>query len=317
VATREELELKVKLLEELAAKDSSQEISGAATRAETLLKAFHQAIAASQTTDADRIGKDIADLAQSASQLTSQRVLAKSDTWWPYVGMAVLGIVFIGLAWFFYRYMAEAGLGKLSTYEGTRPLLVIAAIISTIAFGGALLIGSLFSSEGSFEERFRHSREIFLVFSGIFGTVIGFYFGAGDSKTSQIGIDAILEDATVVAYANGGTPPYKISIAYSKDRTKTEETKTGWARFSFDKKTDNIFPLKISATDNKNLQGNFVLALSPDDLKKAGWSLPEETAVTQPLKSEATNKPPPPAPSDRQAKPAKPADQKSVPDAKK
>lgn len=186
MATPEELELKVKLLQELAAKDSSQEIRNAATRAETSMQSFRQAIAANQTAEADRIGKEIVDLAHSASQLTSQRVLAKSDKWWPYVGMAVLAIVFLGLAWFFYRYMAEAGLGKLSTFEGTRPLLVIAAIISTIAFGGALLIGSLFSSEGSFEDRFRHSREIFLVFSGIFGTVIGFYFGAGDSKAPQI-----------------------------------------------------------------------------------------------------------------------------------
>lgn len=318
VATPEELELKVKLLEELAAKDSSQEIRSAATRAQTLLKLFHQAMAASQTAEGDQVGKEIANLADSASQLISQRMPAKSDKWWPYVGMAVLAIVFIGLAWFFYRYIAEAGLGKLSTFEGTRPLLVIAAIISTIAFGGALLIGSLFSSEGTFEERFRHSREIFLVFAGIFGTVIGFYFGAGDSKTSQIGIDAILEDATVVAYANGGTPPYKISIAYgSKDRTKTEETKTGWARFSFDKKTDNILPLKISAIDNKNLQGDFVLRLSQDDLKKAGWSLPEEKSVTQPSKPEVANKPPLPAPIDRQGKPARAADQKSVPDANK
>jgi hypothetical protein len=318
VATPEELELKVKLLQELAAKDSSQEIRNAATRAETSMQSFRQALAANQTAEADRIGKEIADLAHSASQLTSQRVLAKSDKWWPYVGMAVLAIVFLGLAWFFYRYMAEAGLGKLSTFEGTRPLLVIAAIISTIAFGGALLIGSLFSSEGSFEDRFRHSREIFLVFSGIFGTVIGFYFGAGDSKAPQIGIDAILENATVVAYATGGTPPYKISIAYgSKNRTKTEETKTGWARFSFDKNTDNIVPLKVSAIDNKNLQGSFILQLSQDDLKKAGWSLTEETSTTQSSKAEAVNKPPPPQPSDRQVKPAKPADKKSVPDANK
>ena len=52
-------------------------------------------------------------------------------------------------------------------------------------FGGALLFGALFSSEGGQEltDRFRHAREIFLVFSGIFGTVVGFYFGAGDTHT--------------------------------------------------------------------------------------------------------------------------------------
>ena len=311
MATREELALRVKLLEQLAEKDPSPEIRNAATRAATLLQSFQQAVDAKQTAEAERIAKEIIDLVDSASQLASKRAPAKSDRWWPYVGMTVLAVVFGGLAWFFYRYMAVAGLGKIATIEGTRPLLVIAAIISTIAFGGALLIGSLFSSEGSFEDRFRHSREIFLVFSGIFGTVIGFYFGAGDSKIPQLGIDAILQDTTVVAYATGGTPPYRITVAYgSKSRTKTEETKTGWARFPFDKKTDNIVPLKVSVADSKNLQGSVVPELNKDDLKKDGWTLRDDMASAEPPKPD-TGKPP--APSDRQAKPAKAGDQKIVP----
>jgi len=314
MATREELALRVKLLEELAGKDPSPEIRNAATRGGALLQSFQQAVAANQSAEADRIAREIVDLVESASHLAAARSPVNADNkWWPYVGMVVLAIVFLGLAWFFYRYLAEAGLGKIATIEGTRPLLVIAAIISTIAFGGALLIGSLFSSEGTFEDRFRHSREIFLVFSGIFGTVIGFYFGAGDSRAPQLGIDAILQDTTVVAYATGGTPPYKITVAYgSKGRTKTEETKTGWARFAFDKKTDNIIHLKVSAIDNKNLQGIFALELSKDELKKAGWTLSDEMSTAGPPKPDA-NAPPQPTVSGAQAKPSKAGDSKTAP----
>lgn len=216
MASKEELELKVKLVEEIAKRDSSPEISNALARAE--LQNFNVAVAANQTADADRSGREIIDLARSAEDLAAARARpstpTKADKVWPYVGMAVLALVFLGLAWFLTSYAGSVGFSKIATIEGTRPLLVIAAIISTIAFGGALLIGSLFSSEGLFEDRYRHAREIFLVFSGIFGTVIGFYFGAGETKGPQLGIDAMLEDATVVAYATGGTPPYKITVTY-------------------------------------------------------------------------------------------------------
>lgn len=282
MASREALDLKVKLLEQLAKQHPDDELRNAAARVKTALQDFDTAVTANKSDEAEKIAKQIDEIAEPASQVAAQISETRMQTTWSFVGMGVLGLVFVGLAWFLVHYVSEVGFVKLSTIEGTRPLLVIAAIVSTIAFGGALLVGSLFSSEGSFEDRFRHSREIFLVFSGIFGTVIGFYFGAGDSKGPQLGVDATLEEATVVAYATGGTPPYKVTISYgSKGRTKTEETKTGWARFPFDKKTDYIVPLKVSATDNKNLQGSSTVDINKDNLKKAGWVLPEETPAGQ------------------------------------
>jgi len=280
MATRDELDLSVKLIEELIKVDSSSEIQGAATRARDLLQRFDAAVAAQRTADAETLARELNGLAQSARQLVDQRgqpQSAKSSGWWPYVGMVVLGAVFVGLALFIARYVDVLGFSALATIEGTRPLLVIAAIVSTIAFGGALVIGSLFASEGSFEERFRRSREIFLVFSGIFGTVIGFYFGAGETKTPQLGLDATLEDATVVAHATNGTPPYTITVTYGPaGKTRKEETKTGWAKFVFDKKTDNVVPTKLSAVDSKNVRGTGELQATKDELKKAGWVLPEE-----------------------------------------
>ena len=213
----------------------------------------------------------------SSKTLSLSPTLTSATGWqkaWPYVGMAMLGIVFAGLAWFLYSYAAGVGFAKLGTIEGTRPLLVIAAIMSTIAFGGALLFGSLFSSDGTFEERFRHAREIFLVFSGIFGTVIGFYFGAGEGKGPILSVSATLQETTLVAYAAGGTPPYKITVTYGpKNATKSEETKDGWARFVFDKEKDNITPLQLGATDSKNVQGSSSVALDQEVLKAAKWKL--------------------------------------------
>lgn len=283
MATIEELNLKVALLTELARKDESAELKAASTRVADLLTAYQQAVAAGQTAAADQAAADITAISNGASQLATQRestnTPAKSEKWWSYVGMAVLAIVFIALGWFIYLYGTSVGLSRLATIEGTRPLLVIAAITSTIAFGGALLLGSLFSSEGKFEDRFRHAREIFLVFSGIFGTVIGFYFGASDSIGPQLSVSATLEGATLVAYVAGGTPPYKVTATYGpKECSKTEESKQGWVRFTFSDKTKvNLVGAKVSAIDSKALQGEFSLAKTKDDLSKEGWNVADDT----------------------------------------
>ncbi len=67
-----------------------------------------------------------------------------------------------------------------------------------------------------------------------------------------------------------------MTITYGpKDTTKTEETRTGWARFTLDKAKDNIFPLKLTASDSKNKQGASSVGLVKDELKAQGWQLPE------------------------------------------
>jgi len=197
----------------------------------------------------------------------------RAQKFWTYVGIATLFLVFGGLAIFLFMYVNSVGFTRLTTIDGTRPLLVVAAIISTIVFGGALLLGSLFSSEGSFEDRFRHAREIFLVFSGIFGTVLGFYFGAGDTKASQLKVDATLQDTTIVAHATGGTPPYRVTFEYGRSASvKTADSDTGWAKLTLDRTKDSVVPLKVRATDSNNIYGSKDVDLNENDLKAAGWS---------------------------------------------
>lgn len=109
----------------------------------------------------------------------------------------------------------------LTTVNGTRPLLTIAAVISTLAFGGALVFGALFSSEGTFAERFRMAREIFLVFSGMFGTVVGFHFGAGQAAPPQAEAAAgpvlagvAARDGRLVLRIDGGSAPYTARVEH-------------------------------------------------------------------------------------------------------
>jgi hypothetical protein len=141
---------------------------------------------------------------------------------------------------------------------------------------------------------------------------MGFYFGAGESRATSLSVNAALEDANVIAYVTAGTPPYKITVTYGPtSQTKSAETKNGFATFLFDKKKDNIVPLKVVATDARNLQGHFDLNLDKEELKKAGWSLPVG-GPEQPVQSEIKPAPKPGA-NPAEVKSPKPAEQKSVP----
>ncbi len=280
MATIEELKIQVALLEEFAKDDVTGDIKSAFDRASELLKEYQRAIESNplDITGAEQAAANITGIKNSVAQLVSQREAKKSsektEKWWSYVGMAVLAIVFLGLAAFIYSYGSSVGLDRLVTIEGTRPLLVIAAISSTIAFGGALLLGSLFSSEGKFEDRFRHAREIFLVFSGIFGTVIGFYFGADDEKQQRLSVSGTLKGTTIAGFVTGGSPPYKLTVTYGPNRcTKTEESQQGLVQFSFADKTKvNLVGMKISAIDSRGIQGDFSFSKNQDELVREGWS---------------------------------------------
>lgn len=277
---RKDLGARAKLIEELAKQDGSEEMQGAAEAAREYLKEFDNAQAQNNTQNAERAAQDIVRLSGIISELAKIRKpsqpQSKLQKFWPVIGMVLLGLVFFGLAVFVGVYIWRSGIGVLSTIDGTRPLLVIAAILSTITFGGALIVAPLFSSEGTFDERFRRAREIFLVFSGVFGTVIGFYFGANDSQEARLHVSAMLEDDTVVTYASGGVPPYSINLTYGPGKkTKAAKTGNGWSSFQLDKETDNILPLTISATDSSGLHGEQALILDGNELKDLGWKLPK------------------------------------------
>lgn len=121
-------------------------------------------------------------LATRIMQLKRDAEIAASVNLWSRWSIAlvmiVVGFYFAGI----FFYMKGLGSERYASIEATRPILVFTLIVAMLSFGGLLIIRALFSSEGdeAFQNRFRHAREIFLVFAGIFGTIIGFYFGAAD-----------------------------------------------------------------------------------------------------------------------------------------
>ena len=123
----------------------------------------------------------------------------------------VLMITILIFAFVFF-YFWQLGGDNFTSSESIRPLLVLTLIAAMLGFGGLLIIRALFAPypDDVLQERFRLGREIFLVFSGIFGTIIGFYFGAEDDDR-QGGAPTVtiaFADGRVNAAVADGSEPF-------------------------------------------------------------------------------------------------------------
>jgi hypothetical protein len=129
--------------------------------------------------------------------------------------LLIIGTVLIAaLVWGVFK--AKPGSPLIDVAAG-RPILMLIVITATVAFGGMLVFMSLFGNERSdFEMRFQKGREVFLVFSGICATVVGFYFGSGTvSQEAQpkVSVSASLDaDGGITASVAGGSPPYAMIL---------------------------------------------------------------------------------------------------------
>ena len=129
--------------------------------------------------------------------------------------LLVVVVFLAGIAWFATQFEAR----QLGGVEFGRPVIMFGMILATLGLGGFLAANAMLGKrEGDdLAERFQMSREIFLVFSGIFATVVGFYFGSSDSKSAVVASavtvsTSIGSDGTITALIAGGAAPYGASI---------------------------------------------------------------------------------------------------------
>jgi hypothetical protein len=100
-----------------------------------------------------------------------------------------------------------------------------------------LVVSALTSDETpANERRFERGKEILSLLLGVFGTIVGFYFGsevAAKGQTEETivrvaplklsaGSVASGADFTLTTYISGGKSPYKYGIGFDKDEIKAE-----------------------------------------------------------------------------------------------
>src|SRR5688572_30581475 len=132
-----------------------------------------------------------------------------------WVPVVVGGALVALLIWTLSRATGPSPLTDVAT---GRPILMLIVIATTVVFGGMMLNAALYGKTSvDSAQRFQRAREVFLVFSGICATVVGFYFGSGTATApapSAVSLNASLgQDGTITVMVAGGAPPYGVVLA--------------------------------------------------------------------------------------------------------
>jgi len=128
-------------------------------------------------------------------------------------------------------------LAHMGQVEFARGVITYLFAVVTIGTAVVLVVSALTSDETpANERRFERGKEILSLLLGVFGTIVGFYFGsevaAKGQPTETIVNVAPLRlsaatassgaDITLTTYASGGKAPYKYGIGFDKDEIKPE-----------------------------------------------------------------------------------------------
>jgi len=122
-------------------------------------------------------------------------------------------------------------LGRMADSRFARGLITYLFATVTIGTAILLIVAALTAPVTKQEERrFERGKEVLSLLLGLFGTIVGFYFGSELGKagpeTSPLELTAPLlgstqlapgQKTTITAHVNGGMPPYWLAVRLKKD----------------------------------------------------------------------------------------------------
>ena len=128
-------------------------------------------------------------------------------------------------------------LTKMGQVEFARGLITYLFAVVTIGTAVVLVVSALTSDETpANERRFERGKEILSLLLGVFGTIVGFYFGSevaakGQPEETIVKVAPLrLSSASAASgaefsfttFVSGGKAPYKYGIGFDKDDVKAE-----------------------------------------------------------------------------------------------
>jgi hypothetical protein len=128
-------------------------------------------------------------------------------------------------------------LTKMGQVEFARGLITYLFAVVTIGTAVVLVVSALTSDETpANERRFERGKEILALLLGVFGTIVGFYFGSAVAAKGQTeetivrmaplrlsaGSATSGAEFTLTTYISGGKAPYKYGIGFDKNEIKAE-----------------------------------------------------------------------------------------------
>jgi hypothetical protein len=118
--------------------------------------------------------------------------------------------------------------------EYARGLITYLFASVTIGTAVVLVVSALVGTETDVsQKRFERGKEILSLLVGVFGTIVGFYFGssagemAADIHVSSLRLNPETVDVggtvTVAAVVSGGQPPYRFGVGFGNDAVEPTE----------------------------------------------------------------------------------------------
>ncbi|MDQ8758227.1 hypothetical protein RCO27_18520 [Sphingosinicella sp. LHD-64] len=154
-------------------------------------------------------------------QLKRSADIASNVKLWSNFSRWLVGLVVFAFFVCVVGYFVGLGPDRYSSIEATRPILVFTLIVAMLGFGGLLIVRALYATEAddALQGRYRLAREVFLVFSGVFGTIIGFYFGASDREgvPTEPELSVAITEGRITAAVAQGTGPFFGLIEFEND----------------------------------------------------------------------------------------------------
>lgn len=159
--------------------------------------------------------------------------------------------VLIGFAMIGWDKGVLIGMGRI---EFARGLITYLFAVVTIGTAVVLVVSALTGTEDEVhEKRFQRGKEILALLLGVFGTIVGFYFGSEmrQKPTESLMISKIHlstdkahsgESIVVQTHISGGQAPYKYGIGFDNEEVDTKEVvaQDGWIEKKLTTPTSSI-----------------------------------------------------------------------------
>ncbi len=183
-------------------------------------------------------------------------------------------------------------LTNMADREYARGLITFLFALVTIGTALVLIVSALVGSGDEMSEKqFQHGKEVFSLLLGVFGTIVGYYFGSTFPSSPPVplrisALEVLPKTAapgsaiTIRALIAGGTPPYHYSIGagqakpgsavkMSEDGLVTEQLKLP------DRLAEKLFQVQLTATDARGREANVMGSVGIEEQHESHSKSPE------------------------------------------
>src|ERR1022692_4590744 len=177
----------------------------------------------------------------------------------PAIGAAAVGLVGLGLCgaivWGLFTH--NSIVRELGNADLARGVITFVFAIGTIGIALLVVLGALIGDHS--DTQLGRAKEVMTILIGVFGTILGFYFGAANVNSQKLEVaDIRITDKQLTTHVAGGTPPYRYSITSNeKDfkQVKDQTSADGWIVQQIDMvpKTGKI---TVDVIDSRDLKGS-------------------------------------------------------------